>query len=166
MTARQHEYRVHVAWRGNTGAGTAGYRAYERTWELTAEGRAPLRGSADPAFLGSAALWNPEELLVASLAACHKLWYLHLCADAGVVVTAYVDDAVGLMEESARGGGAFTEVTLRPGVTITAGSDPATAERLHEAAHEKCFIAASVRFPVTCQPRIACGPEMGEPPLG
>lgn len=162
MSARQHEYRVRVTWLGNTGVGTIGYRAYERTWELTAEGKPPLRGSADPAFLGSPELWNPEDLLVASLSACHKLWYLHLCADAGVVVTDYIDDAIGVMAESAAGGGAFTGVTLNPRVTITADSDPEKAERLHASAHEKCFIAASVRFPVDCRPTIGRDPDAVE----
>ena len=47
-----------------------------------------IAGSADPAFRGDRTRYNPEDLLVASLAACHMLWYLHLAADAGVVVVA------------------------------------------------------------------------------
>ena len=149
MTGREHHYRVEVTWTGNTGSGTSGYKAYERAHGITAgEGKPPIPGSSDPAFRGDPARWNPEELLVASLSACHKLWYLHLCAQAGVIVTGYADAAEGVMEESADGSGRFTRVVLRPQVTIAAGSDPGKAEALHERAHAMCFIANSVSFPV------------------
>jgi organic hydroperoxide reductase OsmC/OhrA len=84
---------------------------------------------------------------------CHMLWYLHLAAVAGVVVTAYVDSAVGTMLERANDG-RFTEVVLQPLVTISADSDPVRAASVHEDAHHACFIANSVNFPVRCEPRI------------
>jgi organic hydroperoxide reductase OsmC/OhrA len=113
-----------------------------------------IPGSSDPAFRGDAARWNPEELLVAALSACHKLSYLHLCAVAGVVVVAYVDQAEGVMEETADGAGSFQQVILRPKVTVAAGSDMVKARELHDAAHAKCFIARSVNFPVQHEPEI------------
>ena len=79
------------------------------------------------------------------------LWYLHLCADAGIVVTHYKDHAAGTMRETEDGRGSFTEVVLRPQVTVAPGSDLALAKRLHEEAHRKCFIANSVKFPVRCE---------------
>ena len=151
---RQHRYDVAVTWTGNRGHGTADYRAYGRDHRIEALGRPPLEGSADPAFRGDTARWNPEQLLVAALSACHQLWYLHLCADAGVVVTAYRDDAEGTMGEAADGAGQFTEVVLRPRVTISEMSDVAVANSLHQTAHEKCFIANSVNFPVRCMPEV------------
>lgn len=151
---RQHSYAVTITWTGNTGAGSSGYRNYERSHEISSEGKPAIAGSSDPAFRGDRTRWNPEELLVASLSACHQLWYLHLCADAGVVVEAYVDEAVGVMEESADGGGQFVEVILRPRVSLGPGSDHAKARALHHDAHSKCFIARSVNFPVTCEPAI------------
>ena len=87
-----------------------------------------------------------------SLSSCHMLWYLHLCAEAGVVVTAYVDQAVGTMVEVAETGGHFTEVVLRPVATLQAGSDATLAGQLHERAHHLCFVANSVNFPVRCEP--------------
>ena len=87
-----------------------------------------------------------------SLSSCHMLWYLHLCAEAGVVVTEYVDDAVGTMVEVAETGGHFTEVVLRPLATLEAGSDAALAAQLHARAHHLCFVANSVNFPVRCEP--------------
>jgi organic hydroperoxide reductase OsmC/OhrA len=99
-------------------------------------------------------LHNPEELLVASVSACHMLWYLHLCADAGVVVCAYEDAVEGTMSEAADGGGRFTEVILRPRVTLVSGADSGLAHGLHETAHQKCFIANSVSFPIRVEPTI------------
>jgi organic hydroperoxide reductase OsmC/OhrA len=150
--ARLHSYAVTVTWTGNTGTGTSGYREYQRTHEISASGKSTIAGSSDPAFRGDHARWNPEDLLVASLSTCHQLWYLHLCADAGIVVEAYVDEAIGVMEESTDGGGQFVEVILRPKVRLAAGSDQAKAHALHHAAHAKCFIARSVNFPVKCEP--------------
>jgi organic hydroperoxide reductase OsmC/OhrA len=155
---KTHRYSVTVEWTGNTGAGTSGYRNYARRHEIVAGiGKPPIPGSSDPAFCGDAARWNPEELLVAALSACHKLWYLHLCADAGIVVVAYIDHAEGAMEELADGSGFFQQVILRPEVTVAAGSDMAKAHELHDAAHAKCFIARSVNFPVSHEPEIRIG---------
>lgn len=100
--------------------------------------------------LGDAERWNPEDLLVASASACHKLWYLHLCSEAGIVVLDYVDPAEGTMVESDRG--RFTRITLRPRVTIRGGDDAELAARLHHDAHDQCFIANSLNFPVLCEP--------------
>ena len=145
---KQHRYEVRVAWTGNLGEGTSRYTTYLRDHEITAAGKPVLPGSSDAAFRGDAARYNPEDLLVASLSACHMLAYLHLCAVNEVVVIDYTDDATGLMQETPDGGGVFTEVTLRPTVTVSAGSDTARALALHEEAHHLCFIANSVKFPV------------------
>lgn len=156
MSAREHRYAVSVEWTGNTGAGTASHRAYERRHEIrSSDGPKPaIPGSSDPAFQGDPARWNPEELLVAALSACHKLWYLRLCADAGVVVTSYVDHAEGVMTGDAAGGGRFRRVVLRPSVTLAPGSDAARARVLHSEAHRLCYIANSVNFPVEHEPEI------------
>ena len=148
-----HRYPVTVRWTGDLGEGTRSYRGYARDHAIEAGAKPPVAGSADPAFRGDAARWNPEELFVASVSACHKLWYLHLCAVAGVVVRDYVDAAEGLMEEEASGAGQFTRVTLRPHVVIDAG-DPDVARALHEKAHAMCFIARSIRCEVICEPTI------------
>ncbi|MGN6455150.1 MAG: OsmC family protein [Achromobacter mucicolens] len=150
----KHHYKVSVEWTGNTGAGTAGYAAYSRDHRFRAAGMPDVPGSSDPAFRGDPARWNPEDMLVASLSACHKLWYLHFCAVEGVTVQAYRDEAEGVMVEDPKRGGAFALVTLKPQVTIAAGGDAALAQALHERAHHFCFIANSVNFPVRCEPRI------------
>lgn len=149
---KTHRYEVSVTWTGNTGTGTSSYRAFERAHEIRAEGKPPIAGSSDPAFRGDPARWNPEELLVASLSECHMLWFLHLCAAAGIVVTAYTDDPLGTMVETADGGGRFEEVVLRPRVTLDDPARADEAEGLHARAHELCFIANSVNFPVRHEP--------------
>ncbi|KKW52284.1 OsmC family protein [Pantoea sp. BS_4] len=151
MANREHHYHIHIRWTGNRGSGTDSYTAYDRNGELAAEGKATIALSADPAFRGDATRWNPEELLLASASACHKLWYLHLCADAGIIVEAYEDAAEGTMVEGERGH--FTQITLKPLVTLRDPADAARAEALHHDAHDACFIANSLNFPVSFVPR-------------
>lgn len=162
--SKQHIYSVFVTWVGNRGSGTSGYRDYDRKHEVAVgdvplahspaecQGPQPIAGSSDPAFRGDAGRWNPEQLLTAALSQCHMLSYLHACAAAGVVVTEYSDHAVATMTEDASGGGRFTEAVLRPRVTVNSPEDIEKATALHEDAHEKCFIASSVNFPVRHEP--------------
>lgn len=159
MTHREHRYAVRLDWTGDLGSGTSSYRAYSRDHALTAGTKPAIPGSADPAFRGDPARWNPEELLVGALSACHQLWYLHLCAAAGIVVTAYADDAEGVMAEEADGAGRFSAVVLRPRVTLAPGADAEKALALHHEAAEKCFIARSVNFPVRHEPVVEVGSE-------
>lgn len=150
--SKLHNYVASVRWTGNLGTGTSSYKAYGRSYEIGAPGKPMIPGSSDPAFHGDPSRYNPEDILVASLSACHMLWYLHLAAVNKVVVLDYQDNATGTMEESAEGGGHFVEVTLKPLITLTPESDVETAKHLHHEAHEKCFIAASMNFPVKCEP--------------
>jgi organic hydroperoxide reductase OsmC/OhrA len=148
----QHNYSLQLKWTGNKGTGTSNYRAYERSYTIFVENKADLLGSSDPAFRGDRTKHNPEEFLVASLSSCHMLSYLHLCAEAGVVVTDYADHAIGIMMETSNGGGHFTEVTLNPIVIVTETSMIEKANELHKKANEMCFIANSVNFPVHHKP--------------
>ena len=118
MSGKQHRYNVHLRWTGNEGTGTASYKGYSRAHEISAGNKPIIFGSSDPSFRGDPAHWNPEELLVASLSACHQLWYLHLCATTKIVVTDYEDRAEGVMVEEAGGAGQFVGVLLRPHVTL------------------------------------------------
>ncbi len=148
---KEHTYSIRTNWTGNTGEGTASYRGYKRDHEISVPGKISIPGSSDPAFRGDAARYNPEELLVASLSTCHMLWYLHLCAVAGIVVTDYQDQANGKMVETSDGGGRFEEVVLHPAVRVKAGANLELCGELHEKAHQLCFIANSVNFPVRCE---------------
>ncbi|GAB3408200.1 OsmC family protein [Schumannella luteola] len=147
----EHGFRVQLEWTGDLGRGTADARAYSREHVLRAEGHHEIRGSADRVFHGDAALWNPEQMLLGALSQCHLLAYLYEAAANGVVVVGYTDDATATLKTEADGSGAVTEAVLRPVVTIAAG-DPGLAQRLHDSAKSKCFIANSVAFPVRHEP--------------
>ncbi|MGH3253190.1 MAG: OsmC family protein [Trebonia sp.] len=151
---RTHRYDVAVTWTGNRGTGTSGYRDYGRDHEVGADGRPAIGGSSDAVFRGDKTRWNPELELVAALSQCHMLAYLHVCALAGVVVTAYGDAPYGLMAETDDDGGHFTEVVLRPRVTVASAGMAEKAATLHADASEKCFIASSVNFPVRHEPSV------------
>ncbi|MET4050704.1 organic hydroperoxide reductase OsmC/OhrA [Frigoribacterium sp. PvP054] len=150
-----HDYSVDVRWTGDRGEGTTSYRSYGRDATIVATGkRHDVLASADRTFHGDADRWNPEELLLAALAQCHLLSYLHVAATAGVVVVAYEDAAVGRMTQTHDGGGRFTSVTLRPVVTVADEGMVERALELHAEASKKCFIAASVAFPVGHEPTV------------
>ena len=151
--AKEHHYSTQLNWTGNRGEGTIDYRAYDRDHVLAAGGKPEIPGSSDPGFRGNPERYNPEELLVGSLSSCHMLWYLHLCAVNGIVVTDYRDEAKGIMVETADGGGRFTEVVLYPVVTITEPAKVGRALELHAEAGKTCFIANSVNFPVRHIPK-------------
>jgi organic hydroperoxide reductase OsmC/OhrA len=151
---RTHRYDLTVSWTGNRGSGTSGYRDYGRGHLVSADGRPAIEGSSDPVFHGDKTRWNPELELVAALSQCHMLSYLHVCAAAGVVVTEYEDAPYGVMAQTADDGGHFTEVVLRPRVTVAAAEMTEAAVKLHEEAGRKCFIASSVNFPVRHEPTV------------
>jgi organic hydroperoxide reductase OsmC/OhrA len=152
---RQHRYEVTNLWTGNLGTGTSEYRAYSRNHELSAPAKSgPILGSADPLFRGDRSRYNPEELLVGALSACHMLWALHFCADAGIVIVDYVDQAVGDMVEHPDGSGEFTRVVLRPHMTITDVTRIEDAVAIHARVHDLCAIARSVNFTVDCEPMV------------
>ncbi|MGQ7310349.1 OsmC family protein [Microbacterium arabinogalactanolyticum] len=160
----EHRYALTATWTGDRGSGTSGYRDYARDVTISIDGKPDLLASADRPFRGDPGRWNPEDMLIAALAECHLLSYLHACVTAGVVVTSYWDEATGLMREDGRGGGAFAEVVLHPKVTVADASMIEAAEQAHHQAHDWCFIANSVNFPVrheatvTVTPRPLAGP--------
>lgn len=154
----QHHYKAAITWTGNKGEGTAHYKAYDRSHSLNIHHKPEVQLSSDVSFMGEAEKYNPEELFLASISSCHMLWYLHLCADNGVIVTAYTDMATGIMNEHTAEGGKFTEVMLHPHVTVIDSSMIKKAIELHDEAHQKCFIANSCNFPVKHHP--ACKIEM------
>ncbi|HWJ85946.1 MAG TPA: OsmC family protein [Cellulomonas sp.] len=155
-----HTYSADITWTGAGSLGTATYTSYSRDHEVRIGSKPPLLGSSDPAFRGDPSRFCPEELLVAALAQCHMLWFLHLAASAGVTVLGYEDSGTGTMRVEGAGHGQFTDVVLRPRVTIAPGAvgtdgeavNDADLAQLHRKAHEHCFIARSVNFPVRHEP--------------
>ncbi|MFA4841867.1 MAG: OsmC family protein, partial [Agrococcus sp.] len=122
----RHAYAVEVEWTGAGADGTRTYRSYTRDHVIRIEGLPDILGSSDSTFRGDRTRHNPEQLLLASLAQCHMLSYLHQAATRGIVVTAYRDAATGTMVTEGTGG-RFTHVVLRPVVTIADASQAADA---------------------------------------
>lgn len=151
---KKHNYSIKIEWTGNEGLGTLNYKAYNRNHTIISEGKyAHIDGSSDPAFMGDKSKYNPEDLFLSSLSACHMLWYLHLCSTYKIIVVEYYDIAQGVMKEDNNGSGKFTEVTLNPIVKITDPSMINKANELHKEANKMCFIANSCNFPIKHNPK-------------
>src|SRR3989304_4131909 len=112
----EHNYSATIKWTGNSGKGTLNYTSYSRNHCILINDKAEILGSSDPAFRGDKTKHNPEELFIASISACHMLWYLHLCAVNHIVVMDYTDKVTGIMVENKDGSGYFKSVTLNPRV--------------------------------------------------
>lgn len=148
----QHSATVHWQCDGDFLAGR-----YSRAHVWRFDGGANVAASSSPHVvpvpLSDAAAVDPEEAFVASLASCHMLWFLDIAARRGQRVESYADDAVGVLARNAEGRLAMTEVTLRPRAVF---AEPAPAreaiDALHHAAHEACFLAASVRTRIRVEP--------------
>ncbi|MGC6408895.1 OsmC family protein [Bisgaard Taxon 45] len=152
---KKHIYNVEVEWTGNLGTGTSSYTAYNRNFSAMISGKPAVLGSSDPAFRGDGTRWNPEDMLLTAISACHKLWYLHLCAVNQITVISYVDSATAIMSEGGNvEAGRFISATLKPEIIISAESDIEKAFSLHDEAHHFCFIANSVNFPITINAEI------------
>ncbi|MEE9364887.1 MAG: OsmC family protein [Cellulophaga sp.] len=150
---KKHNYKATVEWTGNEGKGTLNYKSYNRNHTISTSGKYDnIYGSSDPNFLGDKTKYNPENLFLSSLSACHMLWYLHLCSLHNIVVTEYTDIATGTMEETKDGSGKFTEVTLNPVVKITNSTSIQKANELHTEANKMCFIANSCNFKIEHNP--------------
>ena len=151
---KEHHYSLVIKWTGNTGSGTSDYRSYERSHKISSENKKDIEASSDPAFRGDKTKHNPEELFLSALSSCHMLWYLHLCAEAGVVVMEYTDAAEGVMVETEKGGGHFSAVILHPLVIVKDERMLEKAYSLHHEANKLCFIANSSNFPITHNAKI------------
>ncbi|QKX07636.1 OsmC family peroxiredoxin [Aquimarina sp. TRL1] len=149
---KEHNYKATVKWTGNKGKGTSNYKEFERCHTISIEKKPDILCSSDPAFRGDKTKYNPEELLLSSLSACHMLWYLHLCSESNVIITEYSDQATGIMYETCNGSGHFSEVNLNPKTKVTETSMIKKAIELHKKANELCFIANSVNFKVNHNP--------------
>ncbi|MGZ5474485.1 MAG: OsmC family protein [Thermoanaerobaculia bacterium] len=147
--SRSHEYKAALVWTGNRGEGTTTYQAYGREYRVAIKGKPELTGSANAMFRGDPGCHDPEDLFLTAISSCHMLSYLALCARRGINVIAYEDDARGTLVLDGDGG-RFSEVTLRPKVTISSG-DLDRAKELHLRAHEECFIANSCSVPIRCE---------------
>ena len=147
------DYLATIEWRSD-----GGFRdgRYSRAHRWSFDGGATVPASASPhvvpAPMSDPAGVDPEEALVASTSSCHMLWFLHLARDCGLDVAAYRDEARGTMGKDERGRMAVTRIVLRPRIDFAGEApDAETLARLHHEAHEKCFIANSLRSEVVVE---------------
>lgn len=145
---KEHHYKTTVEWTGNLGKGTSDYKSYERDHIIYVDGKPAIPGTSEVSIESNKTRYNPEEMLLASISACHMMWYLFLCAKNNIVVTAYIDKATGTMVSTADGGGHFTEALLMPVITIKHTIDEKLLQQLHHEANKLCYIASSCNFPV------------------
>lgn len=131
---------------------------YSREHRWIFDGGTEVPASASPHVVplpfSSEAAVDPEEAFVASLSSCHMLWFLSIAAERKLVVERYEDNAEGVMGKNDEGRIAMTKVTLRPKAKFGGDNGPTAAEieAIHHEAHEKCFIANSVKTVVTTEP--------------
>lgn len=145
--AKEHRFEGTLEWVGASEGPTSTYQSYSREFRFTGPGKPVLHGSAAGAYRGDESLLNPEELLMIAVSSCHMLSYLALCALAKIEVTSYTDSCVAVMSIK-DGKMRITESTLRPVIGFAEGTDLDKARELHHKAHEECFIASSVNFPI------------------
>ncbi len=146
---KEHDFTAQVVWTGNQGEGTKSYRSYTRNWSVTTPGKPEIQCSNDPLLGGDPTLHNPEDMLIATVSACHMLWYLHLASSAKIVVTSYVDNPIGTGQSEPDGTGRFIKAVLKPVIEVARGTDLEKADQIHHQIHKHCFIARSVNFPIT-----------------
>ncbi|MGA9795087.1 MAG: OsmC family protein [Rhizomicrobium sp.] len=130
------------------------YESYNRSHEMRFKhGKIALAASAAPAFRGDADRVDPEEAYVASLASCHMLTFLSICARKRLAVDSYEDDAVGFLEKGLNGKLWIARVTLKPRVRFATGTtvSPETLTEIHHQSHGECFIANSVRTEISVE---------------
>ena len=96
---------------------------------------------------------DPEEALVAAVSSCHMLFFLSIAAQRGFVVDSYRDHALGTMERNAESKTAMTRIALRPAIAFSGARlpDAAQLDAMHHAAHERCYIANSIKADITIE---------------
>lgn len=147
------EHRATIEW--ERGLAEFRYASYSRDHTWTFEGGIRVDASAAPGYLGNADFVDPEEAYVAALASCHMLTFLAIAAREGIVVDRYRDAAVGFMGRNREGRMTVTRVVLRPELSVRSPIPSSeTLDRLHEVAHQQCFIANSVRTAIVVEARM------------
>ncbi len=147
------DHKANIYWQRN-GAGFEA-QTYSRDHQLVFENDLSILASAAPAYAGNPTAVNPETLLLGSLASCHMLTFLAVCAKRGIVVDDYQDEAVGVLGKNADGKISIVKVTLRPKVQFSADKTPRNDElhKLHDKAHEHCFIANTLACEMIIEPQ-------------
>ena len=152
--AREHAFSARVVWTGGHRLPELSYESYSRDFVVRAEGKPQISGSGPRVFLGDDSRWSPEDLMVVTLSSCHMLTYLALASRAGIKVLSYEDDASATLAMK-DGKMRFIDALLRPRVRVESAAQVDAAQELHHKAHDGCFVASSVNFPVRCEAEVS-----------
>ena len=144
----QHHFKLLLKWKLNQYQNN---NRISRNHSITINHKPILNVSAAKVFKGDAELYNPEDLLLSSLASCHFMSFLYCCSQHKIEILAYTDQAEAILDVKANGSGKITQVFLNPTFTIGDESQKELAINLHKKANELCFIANSCNFPITHQ---------------
>lgn len=151
----KHLFKAKASWESDSGSSDV--KKYSRNHTITIEDKPVLNVSAAKAFKGDAALYNPEDMLLSSIVSCHMMSYLYVCAQSGIQVLSYTDDALATLHVETDGSGRFIEVMLNPKVIISQEDRIEEALALHKKANQLCFIANSCNFPIQHNPTCEAG---------
>lgn len=141
-----------IKWQRNQAKFVDNKYSREHIWQF--DGGAEILASASPNVVSipysNPARIDPEEAFVASLSSCHMLWFLSIAAKRKFVVESYIDRAIGVLNKNEKGKLAITKVILRPQVIFALENLPTVEQidAIHEEAHDRCFIANSVKTKV------------------
>jgi organic hydroperoxide reductase OsmC/OhrA len=151
--SQEHIFQTRVRWAGTQQAAPS---AYTRDMVVEPEGKAPILGSSSRRFRGDDARYNPEDLMLASLAECHILTYLSLAGAEGIRVQSLAVEVSGVLA-NVEGKMRFREATLRARTQVESASDIERATQLHDGAHTGCFMSNSVNFPIAVEANVSAG---------
>lgn len=153
---KEHNFNIDLTWTPLKQKFT--YKDYSRQYIVRSIGKPDFVGTAAPEFMGSKYHYNPEEMLIMSLSACHMLSYLAYASNSKVEVLSYHDKAEGILHQEDKIF-KFKEIILKPSMSISKDTNLERAQSLHDKAHGACFIANSINFPVIIEPLITVGNE-------
>lgn len=148
-----NKYRATIRWQQTNESFNGNKYSRKHSWHF--DGGEEIPASASPHIVpepyADPSAVDPEEAFVASLSSCHMLWFLSIAAKKGYHVMEYEDRAEGIMQKNKEGKLAITEVILRPVVTFSIDQQPGrqTFDELHQLAHQRCFIAHSVKTTIS-----------------
>ena len=135
MKPLPHRYNVHLT------GGPSGYA------QLSASGLPQLQTAPPAEYDGPGDAWSPEHLLLAAVQACFLFTLRAIARVAKLEFTALELDAIGTVDRQ-DGETRFTEIVLRPRLTVAAGTDRERALRVVEKSERACLVTASLSTPI------------------
>lgn len=122
--------------------------------QLAAPGLPSLTMAAPVDFDGPGDAWSPEHLLLASVQSCLLLTFRAVARMSQLAFERFEVETVGTVDKQ-DGVVRFTEIVLRPRLTLPSGANVERAQRILEKSEKSCLVSASLSTPVRMEPTIA-----------